>query len=151
MSAGPRTAVPFRRSLQTKVMAGVFAGKLEYFDEYNDPAGPGYHREEWYVPARYQSPGRCYWSRSYQDPYTNEPMVTCTVAMRENDVFTGVSTVDLRLAGLQQFVAERGAALHGYAMVVDRNGVFITLPPAFGGQQQLARILHEPSAAAAEH
>ena len=116
------------------------SGKLEYFDEYNDPAGPGYHREEWYVPARYQSPGRCYWSRSYQDPYTNEPMVTCTVAMRDGSEFTGVSTVDLRLAGLQRFVAERGSALSGYAMVIDRNGVFITLPPAFDGQQQIERL-----------
>ncbi len=115
-------------------------GALEYFDEYNDPDGPGYHGEEWYVPARFQSPGRCYWSRSYRDPYTDEPMVTCTVAMHDGDRFSGVSTVDLRLTGLQQFVAERGAALGGYAMVVDRNGVFITLPPAFDDQAQLQRL-----------
>ena len=115
-------------------------GQLEFFDEYNDPSGPGYHREEWYVPARHQAPGRCYWSRSYRDPYTNEPMVTCTVAMRDGDRFIGVSTVDLRLAGLQHYVSERGQALSGYAMVVDRNGVFITLPPAFGGQAQLERL-----------
>jgi hypothetical protein len=34
------------------------AGVLEYFDDYNDPEGNGYHNEEWYVPARYLKRGR---------------------------------------------------------------------------------------------
>ncbi|MDX1451124.1 MAG: methyl-accepting chemotaxis protein, partial [Oleiphilaceae bacterium] len=49
------------------------AGVLEYFDDYNDPAGAGYHQEEWYVPARHLKPGQVYWSRSYMDPYSREP------------------------------------------------------------------------------
>ena len=105
------------------------AGKLQFFDDYNAPEGPGYHQEEWYVPARHQRDGRCYWSRSYQDPYTFEPMVTCTVPMRRDGRFLGVSTIDLRLSGLQRFLDERGAALQGYAFAVDRNGVFLTVPP----------------------
>ena len=105
------------------------SGNLRYYDDYNAPDGPGYHQEEWYVPARHQREGRCYWSRSYQDPYTGEPMVTCTVPMRSDGRFIGVSTIDLRLSGLQSFLAERGVALHGYAFAIDRNGVFITLPP----------------------
>ncbi|MCB1643145.1 MAG: diguanylate cyclase, partial [Xanthomonadales bacterium] len=106
-------------------------GRLQFFDDYNATDGPGYHREEWYVPARHQQPGRCYWSRSYQDPYTAEPMVTCSVPMfGARGRFTGVSTVDLRLSGLQKFVTERGRSLRGYAMMVDRNGTFITLPGA---------------------
>ncbi len=105
------------------------SGNLRFYDDYNAADGPGYHQEEWYVPARHQREGRCYWSRSYQDPYTGEPMVTCTVPMRSEGRFTGVSTIDLRLSGLQSFLAERGTALHGYAFAIDRNGVFITLPP----------------------
>ena len=105
------------------------AGKLEFYDDYNAPEGPGYHQEEWYVPARHQRDGRCYWSRSYQDPYTFEPMVTCTVPMRREGRFLGVSTIDLRLSGLQAFLDDRAAALHGYAFAVDRNGVFLTVPP----------------------
>ena len=107
-------------------------GRLAYYDDYNRADGPGYHQEEWYVPARYQRPGQCYWSRSYQDPYTGEPMVTCSVPMWHAAQFTGVSTVDLRLSGLQQFLANRGSALHGYAFAIDRNGVFITIPQGFG-------------------
>ena len=104
-------------------------GVLRYFDDYNAPDGPGYHGEEWYVPARHQREGRCYWSRSYQDPYSGEKMVTCTAAMRVDDRFIGVSTVDLKLSGLQGFLDRRGAAMQGYAFAVDRNGVFITVPP----------------------
>ncbi len=108
-------------------------GTLKYFDDYNDPATPSYHQEEWYVPARHQQRDRCYWSRSYEDPHTKEPMVTCTVAMWQTKRFVGVSTLDLRLAGLQAFVDARGRALQGYAFVVDRNGVFVTTPPAVNG------------------
>ena len=104
-------------------------GTLQYFDDYNAADGPGYHGEEWYVPARHQLPGHCYWSRSYQDPYSGEKMVTCTAAMHVAGRLTGVSTVDLKLTALQQFLAQRGQALHGYAFALDRNGVFITLPP----------------------
>lgn len=105
-------------------------GRLQYYEDYNDPEGPGYHNEEWYVPARYQRSGRCYWSRSYQDPYTNEPMVTCSVPMRNVDYFVGASTVDLRLSGLDQFVRKRGEAFQGYAFVLDRNDRFVTRPGA---------------------
>jgi diguanylate cyclase (GGDEF)-like protein/PAS domain S-box-containing protein len=104
-------------------------GQLQYFDDYNNPEGPGYHGEEWYVPARHQRDGHCYWSRSYQDPYSGERMVTCTAPMRRNGQFIGVSTVDLKLSGLQEFLDRRGAALQGYAFAIDRNGVFITMPP----------------------
>jgi diguanylate cyclase (GGDEF)-like protein/PAS domain S-box-containing protein len=104
-------------------------GKLKFFDDYNAASGPGYHQEEWYVPARHQRDGRCYWSRSYQDPYTFEPMVTCTVPMRRDGRFLGVSTIDLRLSGLQRFLDERAVALQGYAFAVDRSGIFLTLPP----------------------
>ena len=104
-------------------------GVLRYFDDYNAPDGPGYHGEEWYVPARHQRDGRCYWSRSYQDPYSGEPMVTCTAPMRVAGAFVGVSTVDLKLSGLQGFLDARSRGQQGYAFLIDRNGVFITMPP----------------------
>ncbi|HQW81636.1 MAG TPA: EAL domain-containing protein [Pseudomonadota bacterium] len=104
-------------------------GVMRYFDGYNAAEGHGYHGEEWYVPARYQREGHCYWSRSYQDPYSGEKMVTCTAAMHVAKRFVGVSTVDLKLSGLQDFLDRRGDALKGYAFAIDRNGVFITVPP----------------------
>ncbi|MDD4457548.1 MAG: cache domain-containing protein, partial [Syntrophotalea acetylenica] len=53
-------------------------GILDFVKDYDDPDSPGYHREEWYVPGRYLKPGKVFWSRSYVDPHTYVPMVTCT-------------------------------------------------------------------------
>lgn len=102
---------------------------LEYFDDYNQP-GPGYHNEEWYVPAQFVAPGSCYWSQSYMDPYSYQPMVTCTVAQRDGEQFSGVATVDLRLEGLSAFADSWRQKTGGYVFIVDRNNRFITYPDA---------------------
>ncbi len=103
-------------------------GTLKYYDDYNDPAGKGYHNEEWYVPAIYYSPGKAFWSKSYMDPYSYQPMVTCTVPMHKNGLCTGVATVDLKLEGLQEFLQEASHVLDGYLFVVDRNNRFLAFP-----------------------
>ncbi len=100
---------------------------FEYYDDYNQP-GPGYHHEEWYVPARYVAAGGCYWSQSYMDPYSYQPMVTCTTPRREGDQFVGVSTIDLRLEGLAAFAESWRQKTGGYVFIVDRNNKFITYP-----------------------
>lgn len=102
-------------------------GKLKYYDDYNQP-GLGYHHEEWYVPARYTKPNTCFWSKSYIDPYSNQPMVTCTVSMFEKDKFFGVATVDLRIEGLQSFADYLRQETGGYVFLLDRNNKFITFP-----------------------
>ncbi len=103
-------------------------GTLIYYDDYNKPDGPGYHHEEWYVPARYQSDGAVYWSSSYMDPYSYEPMVTCTASLFENGRFCGVSTVDVKLSGLREFLADEAKLIKGYAFAVDRNNKILCFP-----------------------
>ena len=103
-------------------------GVLQFYDDYNDPAGRGYHREEWYVPARFHHEGQAYWSRSYVDPYSLQPMVTVTIPMYKEGRFFGVSTVDIMLDGLHGFLEENTKALGGYGFLLDRNGKFITYP-----------------------
>lgn len=103
-------------------------GVLEYFDDYNDPEGNGYHNEEWYVPARYLKRGEVYWSKSYMDPYSLEPMVTCTVPMYEEGQFSGVATIDLRLTGLSEFMSEHARSTGGYAFALDRNERLLSFP-----------------------
>ena len=100
---------------------------LQYYDDYNLQA-TGYHREEWYLVARHLKPGQCFWSRAYVDPYSQQPMVTCTVAIRENGEFWGAATIDLKLEGLQAFVDSLQQKTGGYIFIVDRNNRFITLP-----------------------
>mgnify|MGYP000264598748 FL=1 len=103
-------------------------GVLKFYDDYNDPEGNGYHQEEWYVPARFMEKGRVYWSKSYMDPYSQEPMVTCTVPMWSEAGFEGVATIDLKLAGLSAFMAEQAKLLGGYAFAVDRNNRLLSFP-----------------------
>lgn len=103
------------------------AGTLRYYDDYNQ-SQLGYHHEEWYVPARYTPPNSCFWSRSYIDPYSLQPMVTCTIAMFNQQQFSGVATIDLKLEGLQDFATSLQEKTGGYVFILDRNNRFITFP-----------------------
>ncbi len=103
-------------------------GILKYYDDYNDPHSPGYHHEEWYVPAKHLGEGQVFWSRSYMDPYSYQPMVTVTVPMYRRGRFYGVSTVDLKLEGLHAFLEVVSRSFGGYAFAVDRNGKFLSFP-----------------------
>ena len=62
------------------------------------------------------------------DPYSYQPMVTVTVPMYRDSRFYGVSTIDLKLEGLQAFLADVSQAFGGYAFAVDRNGKFLSFP-----------------------
>ena len=103
-------------------------GVLQYYDDYNDPGGPGYHHEEWYVPARHLKDGETFWSKSYMDPYSYQPMVTVTAPMYRDNRFYGVSTVDLKLEGLHAFLDAISRSFNGYTFAVDRNGKFLSFP-----------------------
>lgn len=103
-------------------------GQLKFYDDYNDPNGNGYLHEEWYVPVRYAQDGRCYWSKSYVDSYSGQPMVTCSTPIYENGKFTGVATVDLKLDGLGDLIKDSVKSIGGYGFIVDRNNKFIYYP-----------------------
>lgn len=104
------------------------AGDLQYFDQYNNVESAGYHNEDWYVPGRYSKRGECLWSKSYMDPYTLAPMVTCTVAMFNHHTFQGNATVDVSLQQLKSILRNGSAKLGGYAYAVDRNNKFLSFP-----------------------
>jgi diguanylate cyclase (GGDEF)-like protein len=104
------------------------SGILQYFDQYNDIESTGYHSQDWYVPGRYNKKGECLWSKSYMDPYTLAPMVTCTVAMFNQQNFSGNATVDVSLQQLNSILREGSAKLSGYAYAVDRNNKFLSFP-----------------------
>ncbi|MBE7438932.1 MAG: SpoIIE family protein phosphatase [Spirochaetales bacterium] len=101
-------------------------GKLEYYDDYN--TGRGYFKDEWYPVVKYSQSGKCFWSKSYMDPYSYQPMVTCTVAMRNGKEFRGVATIDLRLEGLHDFMERIRQKTGGYVFLLDRNNKFLTFP-----------------------
>lgn len=113
---------------------------LEYFDDYNDPKGPGYHNEEWYVPARHLKAGQVYWSRSYMDPYSFQSMVTATAPMFRNGQFYGVATVDIKLEGLQELLAKEAKKNGGYAYALDRDGTFLSFPDSKVSQSTILNV-----------
>ena len=140
---------------ENKVRNSFFWGRdekdiLQFYDDYNRPGpeydeqrfesdaayrkafldAPGYHNEEWYVVVRHlKGEGRGFWSRSYMDPYSYQPMVTVTVALHNGaGIFKGVATVDLRLEGLHELIADWSRKTGGYMFLLDRNNKFITFP-----------------------
>ncbi len=103
-------------------------GALRYYDDYNAPGAPPYYGEEWYVPAKLIGPGETYWSRSYIDPYSLEPMSTCTVPYFVNGELAGVATVDVKLSGLASFLRRESEKYEGYIFAVDRANRFLAYP-----------------------
>ncbi len=103
-------------------------GQLQYYEGYNDPEGPGYHQEEWYIPATYLQKGSHYWSKSYTSPYSSQPMVTVAVPMFRKQQHIGVATIDLSLDGLQNLLHQLTQPFGGYAFIVDRNGALLSFP-----------------------
>jgi len=105
----------------------LFKG-LIFHDDYNLAQGNGYHGEEWYVPATYLAKDEVYWSKSYIDPYSHEPMVTVSTPLIKNEKNVGVATIDLKLEGLQQHLKKITQPFDGYAFIIDRNGTFLSYP-----------------------
>lgn len=104
------------------------AGQLDFYDDYNLDTGHGYHHEEWYVPAKYLSHDSCYWSRSYIDPFSKEPMVTCTVPILKDNQYIGATTIDMKLEGLHDFFNAQAKNIGGYVFLIDQNNKFISFP-----------------------
>jgi PAS domain S-box-containing protein len=103
-------------------------GGFDFFDDYNDPKGSGYHNEEWYVPVKYYKEGSVYWSKSYIDPFTSQPMVTVTAPIYKDNKFFGAATIDIMLNGLVDFLKNNTKELKGYGFILDRNGKFLAYP-----------------------
>ncbi len=104
------------------------SGELEFYNDYNLMEGAGYHREEWYVPARYLAPGQNYWSKPYIDPHSRQQMVTVSTPMHRNGELLGVATVDLKLEGIAELLAQATYSFGGYAFIVDRSGRLLSFP-----------------------
>lgn len=102
--------------------------KYEFYDDYNDPKGNGYHNEEWFVPAGFIKSRGAYWSKSYIDPYSNEPMVTVSVPYHNEKEVLGISTIDLKLNRLRKTLAKEAKSISGYIILLDRNNKLLSFP-----------------------
>ncbi|MCL1091776.1 PAS domain-containing protein [Shewanella profunda] len=102
--------------------------ELIKIDTYNDDAYPSYHTEEWYRPTRYFPAGKTFWSKSYIDPTTKEPMITASGAMWMEHQFIGAATADIGLEKLNMLLRNAMAEISGYVIVLDHNNQVLVYP-----------------------
>lgn len=105
------------------------SGKLEPRNDYNDPRAVPYYREAWYTPARYATPGRCYWTPAYHEPLARRDLVSCSMPMAGAESFAGVVTLSLELAQINKMLDAAGAE-NGYSLLVDSQGKILGASPA---------------------
>lgn len=103
---------------------------FSFSPSYNEEGAGEYFLQEWYLPVQFNQKKGCYWSRSYTDEVSNEPMVTCSQSMMIDGIFQGVATVDVNLNWLQENLQSFMRGTDGYALVLDRNDHFIAAPNA---------------------
>ncbi len=115
-------------------------GKLLYVDDYNDPAGTGYLRAPWYEPAALRHIAAPTWSYAASALPGLQPTLSCSVPMRRDGKFYGVATVEIWLAGMDWLLDDAAATLEGYALVLDREGRFITWPRGSAVRELSARL-----------
>ncbi len=89
-----------------------------------------YFNWRWYeVP---QELNRALWSEPYQEPTSDTIVITYSVPFYREEqgkkVFQGVVAASINLAWLQDIVAAAKVFDHGYAFLLSRQGVFITVP-----------------------
>lgn len=121
------------------------AGTLVFYDDYNQ-APEGYHQEPWYVVGYHLQPGQCFWSASYIDPYSLQPMITCTTPTFAAGRLSGVVTIDLKLAGLHAEIEKWRSQTGGYIFIVDYLNKFVTFPEperVLKVTQERGRVLKE--------
>lgn len=117
-------------------------GELIFYDDYNKADNASYHLQDWYLPAKNGRNNQPIWSKSYVDPYSSEPMVTCTVPMFRHEVFYGAATIDLSLTGLKDFFATSTKENGGYAFAVDGDGRLLSFPDTSIAKKQLSYTIN---------
>ncbi|MBV7314383.1 cache domain-containing protein [Shewanella sp. NIFS-20-20] len=103
--------------------------QLTIIDDYNQENAKDYRLEPWYLAASIMPRGKVYWSPSYRDIYTHEPMITASAPIWSEHQLIGVATVDLSLKGLSQYINNQLANQAGYVLLVDHFQQLIAMPP----------------------
>jgi sigma-B regulation protein RsbU (phosphoserine phosphatase) len=86
-----------------------------------------YQLDDWFIIPRTQKIP--YWSEPWIDTHIDAHQITSySVPMYENGVFIGVARTDMSLKVLQRIVSSVRLLKTGYAILLSKNGTFITHP-----------------------
>lgn len=117
-------------------------GELVAIDSYNSDNFPSYHTEEWYRPTRFFPAGKVFWSKSYVDPTTHEPMVTASSAMWVDHQFIGAATTDISLEKLNQLLRNAMLDVSGYVVAIDHQNQILAFPNRDNTRQSQSDTTH---------
>jgi PAS domain S-box-containing protein len=118
------------------------SGKLVKIDDYNQNRTSDYAQESWYVPTKYYPADTTYWSKSYIDPFTQDPMITASVPMWSHHEFIGVSTVDIALSSLDNFFKTAISSQRGYVFALDQQNRLLSFPTIDTGVTEEGALKH---------
>ncbi|MBP2242666.1 methyl-accepting chemotaxis protein [Cytobacillus eiseniae] len=82
---------------------------------------------DWYKDA-ISAPGEVIWSEPYEDPATNEYVVTASFAVKEGSKVVGAVGLDIKLTDLTNMVSAVQIGYNGYPFVFSQEGVAIVHP-----------------------
>ncbi len=95
------------------------AGEYLLDEGYNQPSSKPYQEEFWYINAKNSPLDECIWSKAYIDPFSDTPMVTCSVRIDRDQQFWGVATIDIELTGIAQILEEMNSKYGIYGFLID--------------------------------
>ncbi|MFV3012418.1 methyl-accepting chemotaxis protein [Clostridium botulinum] len=101
--------------------------KIVYTDKYSTESY-NYMNYDWYKSAK-SSTASCVWSKPYLDELSNITMVSTSAAFKDKSGnFLGVATADINLDRLQKMIADVKFGKTGKAILLDKDGNYITNP-----------------------
>ncbi len=101
-------------------------GVVDQIHSYNNPETGGYHNEAWYLSVVGKPPSSVVWSDVYVDPFTHVQMITASSPYYLNGQFAGVTTVDLSLETLFDFIAQHAEEYQLGVVIKDRQGLTLS-------------------------
>ncbi len=124
----PRTADAARRSAYWIARA---SGETQLRLDYNDRRVAPYDHERWYTPALYAPRGHCAWTEAYRHPLAQREVVSCAMAIYDQERLAGVVTVDLPLSSLAQPLGPADET--AYALLLSADNQILATGSDFGG------------------
>lgn len=91
--------------------------------DYNTPEFD-YFKETWYKNGL-AGTEKIVWSEPYADAVTKVPMITSTSSIKKAGKVVGVTTIDIGMKELDEYVAQVKVGENGYAFLVTKEGYYL--------------------------
>lgn len=97
----------------------------QYAPDMDIPSYSFYYRAD----AQHNPEARTLWTDAYLDPAGQGWMVSCVAPVYRHGFLEGVVGSDVTLSVLIDQILSKQVPWHGYAMLIDKNGTILAMPP----------------------